>query len=164
MRRLSDGLVLLKYLKSRMHPTTQHARAVQRLQRRVIAGEVPVDMDWPHALAFAANARIADHDDWRLPSAKELQSIVDYERSAAAKDSARKSCAIDTVFAVTNPESYFWTSTTYLDNRGPDGPRPCRGVCVLRMQTRILLATEARWTATRTQRQRSIAPHRWSRS
>ena len=33
---------------------------------------------WEEALAYAENATIAGYDDWRLPSAKELQSIADY--------------------------------------------------------------------------------------
>ncbi len=79
-------------------------------------------MDWPHALESAASATTAGHSDWRLPNAKELQSIVDYSRSPAAKNEKQKSCAIDPVFDVTNPESYYWTSTTHLDDRGPGGP------------------------------------------
>ena len=33
---------------------------------------------WEEALAYAEDAAIAGYDDWRLPSAKELQSIADY--------------------------------------------------------------------------------------
>ncbi len=33
---------------------------------------------WEEALAYAEDATIAGYDDWRLPSAKELQSIADY--------------------------------------------------------------------------------------
>ncbi len=35
-------------------------------------------MYWEEALAYAENATIAGYDDWRLPSAKELQSLADY--------------------------------------------------------------------------------------
>jgi hypothetical protein len=79
-------------------------------------------MDWQHALAYAENLSLAGHDDWRLPNAKELQSIVDYTRSPDTTDSP----AIDPVFAttaITNEAKqkdwpFFWTSTTHLD--GPD--------------------------------------------
>lgn len=76
--------------------------------------------DWEHALAYAEDLQLADHDDWRLPNAKELQSIVDYSRSPDKTGSP----AIDPVFYVTeikDPEGtggqypYFWTSTTHLD-------------------------------------------------
>jgi hypothetical protein len=80
-------------------------------------------LDWPQALAWAEGLSFAGHDDWRLPSAKELQSIVDYTRSPDTTGSA----AIDLLFdctAITNDEgaadfAYYWTGTTHLD-----GPRP----------------------------------------
>jgi len=33
---------------------------------------------WKDALAYAENATVAGHNDWRLPNIKELQSIADY--------------------------------------------------------------------------------------
>jgi hypothetical protein len=79
-------------------------------------------MDWQHALAYAETLSLAGHDDWRLPDAKELQSIVDYTRSPDTTDSP----ALDPVFATTSITNeanqkdwpFFWTSTTHLD--GPD--------------------------------------------
>jgi hypothetical protein len=79
-------------------------------------------MNWQSALAYAENLNFAGHDDWRLPDAKELHSIVDYSRSPDTTDSP----AIDPVFtttAITNEAGnkdypFFWTSTTHLD-----GPR-----------------------------------------
>ncbi|MFA6961331.1 MAG: DUF1566 domain-containing protein [Opitutaceae bacterium] len=87
-------------------------------------------MDWQHALAYAENLALAGHDDWRLPNAKELQSIVDYTRSPDTTDSP----AINPVFAttaITNEAKqkdwpFFWTSTTHLD--GPDS-RQAAYVC-----------------------------------
>ena len=37
-----------------------------------------VAMYWEEALAYAENATIAGYDDWRLPSAKEIQTLADY--------------------------------------------------------------------------------------
>ena len=55
------------------------------------------------------------HDDWRLPNAKELQSIVDYTRAPAVTHSP----PIDPVFQTTRlPDGEypcFWSSTTHLD-------------------------------------------------
>ena len=76
-------------------------------------------MDWQDALAWVQTQNAADylgHNDWRLPTAKELQSIVDYNRSPDTTNSA----AIDPVFhctSITNEGGaadypYFWTSTT----------------------------------------------------
>jgi hypothetical protein len=59
------------------------------------------------------------YDDWRLANAKEMQSLVDYNRAPGVTDSA----AIDPVFDTTRLENgeypYFWTSTTHLDGRKP---------------------------------------------
>jgi hypothetical protein len=81
-------------------------------------------LNWPEALAYVQrrNAqRYLGHNDWRLPNAKELQSIVDYSRSPATS----KSAAIDMIFdasRITNEADqqdwpYYWTSTTHLDLR-----------------------------------------------
>ena len=72
---------------------------------------------WEEALAYAENLEFAGYDDWRLPNAKELQSIVAYTRSPSTTDSA----AIDSLFSVTpiineaGQTDYpcYWTSTTH---------------------------------------------------
>ncbi|MCK4959317.1 MAG: DUF1566 domain-containing protein, partial [Planctomycetes bacterium] len=51
-------------------------------------------LNWQEALAWAEGLEYAGHSDWRLPSIKELQSIVDYTRSPDTTNSA----AIDPVF------------------------------------------------------------------
>ena len=75
-------------------------------------------MDWPHALAWAQSqnaARFLGHNDWRLPSAKELQSIVDYTRAPAVTHSA----ALDPIFTISAlPDGdypFFWSSTSHLE-------------------------------------------------
>lgn len=80
-------------------------------------------LDWRSALKYAENMHLAGHKDWRLPNAKELQSIVDYSRSPQTT----RSPAIDPLFEVTAVQDprggkqypYFWTSTTHLDGRNP---------------------------------------------
>jgi hypothetical protein len=67
--------------------------------------------NWQGALAYAHGLVLAGHSDWRVPTAKELQSIVDYSRAPAVTHSA----AIDPIFGVSNVESYFWSGTTHLD-------------------------------------------------
>ena len=75
-------------------------------------------------MAYAENLELATHTDWRLPNAKELQSIVDYTRSPQTTNSP----AIDPIFDTTeindpdgNPGQYpfFWTGTTHLDGANP---------------------------------------------
>ncbi len=72
-------------------------------------------LDWEDALAYCEGLELV-HSDWRLPNAKELQSIVDYTRAPLVTSSA----AIDPVFSVTEIESYFWASTSHLDGRPED--------------------------------------------
>ena len=77
-------------------------------------------MNWQEALAWVQarnQENYLGHDDWRLPNAKELQSIVDYTRSPDTTHSA----AIDPVFTCTpitneaGQEDYpcYWTGTTH---------------------------------------------------
>ncbi|MCP4719375.1 MAG: DUF1566 domain-containing protein, partial [Desulfobacteraceae bacterium] len=44
-------------------------------------------MTWQKALAYAEKSFHGGYDDWRLPNAKELQSIVDYTRSPDTSNS-----------------------------------------------------------------------------
>ncbi len=82
-------------------------------------------MDWEDALDWAQqknDENYLGYDDWRLPDAKEMQSIVDYSRSPDATGSA----AIDPVFNVTEITNeageadypWFWTSTTHINDDG----------------------------------------------
>ncbi|HPA18760.1 MAG TPA: DUF1566 domain-containing protein [Verrucomicrobiae bacterium] len=77
-------------------------------------------MDWQAALEWVQTknaARYLGHDDWRLPDAKELQSIVDYSRSPDTSHSA----AIDPLFYCTQITNEIgqvdypchWTGTTH---------------------------------------------------
>jgi hypothetical protein len=79
-----------------------------------------VGMNWQTALARVQQKnreQYLGYSDWRLPDAKELQSIVDYTRSPATTHSA----AIDPVFSVTpivdeggeTDYPFYWTSTTH---------------------------------------------------
>ncbi|MBI9059879.1 MAG: DUF1566 domain-containing protein [Labilibaculum sp.] len=64
--------------------------------------------NWKEALAYASNSELAGYSDWRLPNTKELQSIVDYEKTTIP--------AIDEAyFTCTDGDSWFWTSTTQGD-------------------------------------------------
>lgn len=80
--------------------------------------------DWEESLNYAEGLELASYSDWRLPNAKELQSIVDYSRSPQTSQSP----AIDPVFTtseIKDPDGntghypFFWTSTTHLDGANP---------------------------------------------
>jgi hypothetical protein len=83
-------------------------------------------MNWEAALGWVQkkNAqKYLGHADWRLPSVKELQSLVDYTRSPETTQSA----AIDPLFETTAIKNaigqtdypYYWSGTTHVhENRG----------------------------------------------
>ncbi len=73
-------------------------------------------MNWESALNYCENLNYAGRDDWRLPNAKELQSIVDYNRAPDAQNPAQQGPAIDPVFNLTDAESWYWTGTTLLES------------------------------------------------
>jgi len=84
-----------------------------------------VGMDWRSALAWVQKKNAENYlgcNDWRLPDAKELQSIVDYSRSPGNSRSA----AISPVFhctAIKNESGqadypYYWTGTTHASQQG----------------------------------------------
>jgi hypothetical protein len=76
---------------------------------------------WQEALATCQDLSWAGFEDWRLPNAKELQSIVDYSRSPDTTNSA----AIASLFNSTpltneagNPDyGFYWTSTTHVNRQ-----------------------------------------------
>lgn len=78
-----------------------------------------VGMTWQDALAYAESSTLAGYDDWRLPNAKELQSIIDYTRAPDITSSA----AIDPIFnctAITDEGDnsnypFYWTNTTHIN-------------------------------------------------
>jgi len=80
-------------------------------------GDSGAGADWQGALAYCEALTLGGADDWRLPDAKELQSIVDYGRSPDATGSA----ALDPVFgatAITNEAGpldwpAYWSSSTH---------------------------------------------------
>ena len=83
--------------------------------------------DWLSSIQYCEELMLAGYDDWHLPNAKELQSLVDYYRSPVATNSA----AIDTIFKIseiTDPDGndghypYFWSTSTHQD-----GPNPYNG-------------------------------------
>ncbi|WP_253822036.1 DUF1566 domain-containing protein [Vibrio sp. 99-8-1] len=80
-------------------------------------GDSEHGMEWFSALEYCENLELAGSNDWRLPNAKELQSIVDYTKSPDTSNSA----AIDSSFSVTSiinegekiDYPNYWSSTTH---------------------------------------------------
>jgi len=81
-----------------------------------------VGLNWEEALDWVYQRNqetYLGYNEWRLPNAKELQSIIDYTRSPQTTNSA----AIDPVFNVTpiideggeTNYPFYWTGTTHAD-------------------------------------------------
>lgn len=78
-------------------------------------------LSWGDALAHCESLSWAGHDDWRLPNAKELYSIVDTARAPDISNTA----AVNSLFQstpITNEAGkpdygYYWTSTTLLNRQ-----------------------------------------------
>ncbi|MCA3593985.1 MAG: DUF1566 domain-containing protein [Methylobacterium sp.] len=64
---------------------------------------------WGDALAYCSALSREGGSEWRLPTAKELHSIVDYTRIPA----------IDPLFEISDPRIYLWSSTTHLEGPPP---------------------------------------------
>ena len=92
-------------------------------------------LNWEEALAWVGSKNENEYlgySDWRLPNAKELQSIVDYTRAPSVTNSA----AIDSVLDCTPIENedgeedypFYWTNTTHVD--GPTDAEYSKAVYV----------------------------------
>jgi Protein of unknown function (DUF1566)/Putative binding domain, N-terminal/Viral BACON domain len=64
---------------------------------------------WEQALAYCEGLNLGGHTDWRLPSVKELQSLVDY---------SQYNPAINTTYFPNAAASWYWSSTTYANYTG----------------------------------------------
>jgi hypothetical protein len=93
-------------------------------------------MSWEVALGYVEDRNAEaylGYDDWRLPNAKELQSIVDYTRSPGTTGSA----AIDPIFGTTTVQNeaceddfaWYWSGTTHAayNGSGASGAYVCFG-------------------------------------
>ena len=94
-------------------------------------------MNWEQALDWVKQKNSENylgHNDWRLPNAKELQSIVDYSRCPDITNSP----AIDSLFSctqITNEAGkvdypFYWTGTTHTslsDLQGTEADYVCFG-------------------------------------
>ena len=83
-----------------------------------------ISRNWEQSLTYAEGLTLGNKSDWRLPNAKELQSIVDYTRSPKTSNSP----AINPLFEcteITDPDGntgqypFYWTGTSHLDGTNP---------------------------------------------
>jgi len=92
-------------------------------------------MIWEDALSYAEASDFANHNDWRLPNVKELQSIVDYSRSPSTSNSAAIdpmfNCSVITDEGGADNYSFYWSGTTHANwsanNYGAWGSYVCFG-------------------------------------
>jgi hypothetical protein len=69
-------------------------------------GDSGTAVSWAKALEICDRLVLGGYDDWRLPTAKELHSIIDTTRVPA----------LDPVFDLSDTAAYLWTSTTHLES------------------------------------------------
>ena len=62
----------------------------------------PSRMSWNDAVKNCKKLDFAGHKDWRLPTIKELQSLIDYEK---------RNPAINTKFFPNTQSSWYWSDT-----------------------------------------------------
>ncbi|MFC1907325.1 DUF1566 domain-containing protein [Chloroflexota bacterium] len=79
-------------------------------------------MDWESTLAWVQEKNRENYlgyTDWRLPNAKELQSIVDYTRSRRTTDSAAIAPIFNTTAIIDERGEtnypFYWTGTTHVN-------------------------------------------------
>lgn len=80
-------------------------------------------MTWKEALVYSQNQVTGGFDDWRMPSAKELQSLVDYTISYQLTGKPASSSFFN-FSQISRPDQkmdvpYYWTGTTLLDGPSP---------------------------------------------
>ncbi|WP_338238084.1 DUF1566 domain-containing protein [Persicobacter diffluens] len=82
-------------------------------------------MNWEKALAWVQERnqeKYLGYSDWRLPNAKELQSIVDYANSPQknGKAAINEQFDISSIRLSNGQKDYpaFWTSTTHINQKG----------------------------------------------
>ena len=62
-------------------------------------------MTWAQSLSYTEGLDLAGHTDWRLPSIKEIDSIVDFTRTTPS---------IDPLYFPDTQSTHYWSSTVYL--------------------------------------------------
>jgi len=65
---------------------------------------VPKFKKWDEALTYCDNLKLANYNDWRIPSVKELQSLADYKKNAPP--------AINKNLFSLDAPYFYWTATT----------------------------------------------------
>ncbi|MFH1809053.1 MAG: DUF1566 domain-containing protein [Pseudomonadota bacterium] len=71
-----------------------------------------VDRTWQQAAADCETLSLASHDDWRLPTLKEMDTLVDRSRDPGSDPFAYPAMVNDTASAE------FWTATPHLSDYG----------------------------------------------
>ena len=88
--------------------------------------QIPSDQDfsWQEAVDYCENLELAEYDDWRMPSAKELFSISDFESGWPYLDTEYFILASGQV----SKDEQYWTSNYYIGRTVEGGYNSAFGV------------------------------------
>jgi hypothetical protein len=70
----------------------------------------PTALSWTGAIQYAESLTTAGYTDWRLPTVKELESLVDITQATATTTAAAKTAINRTLFPSVTPTAY-WSAT-----------------------------------------------------
>jgi len=74
-------------------------------------------MNWTNALIYCNNNETAGYTDWRLPTAVEIITMIDYSCDSGTPDHCSDNFA-NAAFEWSNTDGVYWSSTTRPDDTG----------------------------------------------
>jgi len=75
------------------------------------SGSGQLTCTWAEAQAYCSGLTLGGYSDWRLPTVKELSSIVDFTVASPGP-------TIDQTAFPSTPATWFWTSSPYAGSSG----------------------------------------------
>ncbi len=130
-------LSVLKEIRDVLKPVTIPVKSEITTCGNLMWGKTLSDkMNWKNAMEACKELTIGGYKDWRLPTIKELISIIDYSKCKSAVIDGIKECQSDSYWSSTTVAGstdyawyvYFYVGYVSYDDKGSDYyVRPVRG-------------------------------------